>query len=601
MLKNILELYRLLTGEQRRRLLRLQGLVVLMACLEIIGVMSIGPFMAMVGDMGRLEGEGIIATLYGASGLATPEAFLFWTGVAVLSCLFLAAMVSIYTVWRLSLFGSYIGAELSNRLYRYYMHQCWLYHSSGSSNHLTNKIAHECQRVTGGIINPILQLNARVVMALLMVMAIFLYNPWVASIGIAIFTLSYLLLYRTVRQRLKSNGTTISQAEAMRYKLMAEGFGGIKDVLLLGRQSIFVEHFTEQSRRFAWAQGTNQVMTRVPRYLMELVAFGSVIFLVLYLLKSHQNNLGSILPVLSVYALAGFKLLPACQEIYSSISNIRSNLAAFESIRDDLTASSEDPQSYSRMPHIDLRRLTPRESVVLQDIVFHYPGKTEPALKGLTMTIPARQTIGLVGTSGSGKSTAIDLLLGLVDPDKGELLIDGQPLKSDQKRQWQNTLGLVPQFIFLSDATIRDNIAYGLPPERVDDHKVRCAASMAHLDELLEQLPAGLDTRVGERGVQLSGGQRQRIGIARALYHDADILVLDEATSALDGITEKLIMDAINDFSGEKTMVIIAHRLATVRQCDCIYLMEQGRVVDQGSYEELTSRNQMFQRMVQHA
>ncbi|WP_163560104.1 ABC transporter ATP-binding protein [Halomonas sp. NO4] len=601
MLKSLLSLYRLLTREQQQKLLKLQGLVVLMACLEILGVMSIGPFMAIVGDMSRLEGDGLIATIYSASGLSTHEAFLFWAGVAVLVCLCLAALVSIYTIWRLSMFGAYIGAALSSRLYQYYLHKDWLYHSSGSSNLLTNKITHECRRVTNGIVNPLLQLNARAVMALFMVTAIFFYNPWVATIGITIFTLSYFVLYRTVRQRLKKNGKTISESEAMRYKLMAEGFGGIKDVLLLGRQLIFVERFNEQSRRFAWAQGTNQVMTRVPRYLMELVAFGSVIFLVLYLLKSHQNNLGSILPVLSVYALAGFKLLPACQEIYSTISNIRSNLAAFESIHDDLDASYEDQQPNRKLSNVDNNHLPLLESATLKDIVFHYPGKAEPALNGLTMTISACQTIGLVGPSGSGKSTAIDLLLGLMDPDEGELLIDGNPLQFDQKRQWQNAIGLVPQFIFLADASIRDNIAYGLPPDRVDEQKVKHAATMAHLDELLEQLPAGLDTRVGERGVQLSGGQRQRIGIARALYHDADVLVLDEATSALDGITEKLIMDAINDFSGDKTIVIIAHRLATVKKCDCIYLMEQGRIVDQGSYDELTSRNQMFKRMVQHA
>ncbi|MBA2778681.1 ABC transporter ATP-binding protein [Billgrantia kenyensis] len=600
MLTSLLELYRLLTHEQRRKLLKLQILVVVMALLEILGVMSIGPFMAMVGDISLLEGEGVMAGIYQWSGMATPEAFLFWAGVVVLVCLITAALVSMYTVWRLCLFGSLIGAELSSRLYRYYVHQDWLYHASGSSNQLTNKIAQECRRVTDNIINPVLQLNARAMMALFMMAAIFIYNPWVAIIGISIFLASYVVLYRTVRQRLRKNGQVISAVEGMRYKLMAEGFGGVKDMLLLGRQRIFVERFNDQSRRFAWAVGTNQVMARVPRYMMELVAFGSVIFLVLYLLKSHQSNLGAILPVLSVYALAGFKLLPAFQEIYSGISNIRSNVAAFESIRDDLAASVDEKLLLGEA-NCDSKRLIPEETLVLKDITFRYPGKVEPALNGLTLTIPARKTIGLVGPSGSGKSTTIDLLLGLIEPNEGELLIDGTPLQPEQKRQWQNALGLVPQFIFLADASIRENIAFGLPSEQVNEEKVRRAADMAHLGELLDQLPQGLDTRVGERGVQLSGGQRQRIGIARALYHDADLLVLDEATSALDGITEQLIMDAINDFSGNKTIVIIAHRLATVRKCDRIYLMENGQVIDQGSYDELNTRNLMFRRMVQNA
>ena len=216
------------------------------------------------------------------------------------------------------------------------------------------------------------------------------------------------------------------------------------------------------------------------------------------------------------------------------------------------------------------------------------------------MTIGVNQVIGLVGASGSGKSTSIDILLGLIQPEKGELLIDGEPITKQQLRAWQNSLGFVPQSIFLADSSIRENIAFGLPPELVDEKKVQRAATMAHLDELLAELPDGLNTRVGERGVQLSGGQRQRIGIARALYHDADVLILDEATSALDGITEKLIMDAIHDFSGKKTIIMIAHRLTTVKQCDVIFMMSQGEVVDSGTFDELAARSQVFQRMANH-
>ena len=209
--------------------------------------------------------------------------------------------------------------------------------------------------------------------------------------------------------------------------------------------------------------------------------------------------------------------------------------------------------------------------------------------------------IGLVGASGSGKSTAIDVLLGLMTPQQGALKVDGEILSGQRLRAWQNSVGFVPQAIFLADASIRENIAFGLPPESIDDTKVQRAAQMAHLDELLERLPGGLNTRVGERGIQLSGGQRQRIGIARALYDDAEVLVLDEATSALDGITEKLVMDAIHDFAGQKTIIMIAHRLATVKQCDCIYLLASGQVVDKGSYQELVERNTTFQRMAEHA
>lgn len=602
MIANLKALYLLLTAEQRRKLLRLQILVVMMAFAEIAGVVAIGPFMALVGNMNQFQGSGLAATLYHQSGLSSPQDFLFWLGIGVLIVLFLAGVFSMFTVWRLSIYGAQVGAQISSRLFAYYMQQPWLFHAVGNSSTLTKQIAQESQRVTNSIINPLMQVNAKLALVLFMSVAILIYNPIVAVSGVALFLAAYFLLYKTVRRRLVVNGREVSAAQALRFKLMGEGFGGIKDVLLLGRQRVFTDRFNEASDRFAYATGTTQALGQAPRYAVETVAYGAIIFLVLYLLSAYDGNVSAILPVLSVYALAGFKLLPAFQVIYTNLSKIRGNLAAFEAIRDDLSAShGEQAMAGLQGSGAVELHMAPNDSVVLDNLVFSYPGKSERALDGVSLTIPARQVIGLVGATGSGKSTLIDLLLGLVDPDEGEVRIDGEPLSQNNKRAWQNTLGFVPQSIFLADASMRENIAFGLRPDAIDDDQVRRAASMAHLDELLEHLPGGLDTRVGERGVQLSGGQRQRIGIARALYHDADMLVLDEATSALDGITEKLIMDAIHDFSGKKTIIMIAHRLATVRQCDRIYLMKAGRVVDQGRYDELADRNEIFKRMASHA
>nr|WP_297456566.1 ABC transporter ATP-binding protein [uncultured Halomonas sp.] len=609
MLKSLKEFFSLLTSEQRKKLWRLQILVVLMAFAEIAGVVSIGPFMALVGDMDQLQGQGWIADLYRASGAATPADFLIWVGVGVLVILTLAALVSMITIWRLSLYGARVGVELGDRLYNHYMHQPWVFHASGNSSLLTNQITQECQRMTIRIINPLMLMNAKLTMAFFMLLAIFIYDPVVAIAGLVLFIVAYLLLYVTVRRRLIANGRAISRSQTQRYKLLVEGFGGIKDVLVLGRQKIFTDRFTRASGRFATAQGTNQALSQAPRYAMELVAFGSVIFLVLYLLSAHRGNVANIMPILSVYALAGFKLLPAFQQVYSSISQIRGDLAAFDAVRDDLRASAivKTTTKADKADEVALgtdettHRKAPQRSIALRDVTFQYPGKKETALDGLSMEIPINQVIGLVGASGSGKSTTIDLLLGLIRPSGGQLLIDGQPLMDDDIRAWQNILGFVPQNIFLTDASIRENIAFGLPPESIDDELVKQSATLAHLDDLLGELPDGLDTRVGERGVQLSGGQRQRIGIARALYNDAEVLVLDEATSALDGITEKLVMDAVHDFSGKKTIIIVAHRLATVKQCDCIYLMHRGRVIDSGRYEDLLRSNDTFKRMVEHA
>ena len=304
MFTQLKELYSLLTNEQRKKLRRLQFLVVLMAFAELGSVLSIGPFMALVGDMSQLQGDGIVGDIYRMSGLEDPQSFLFWVGIGVLLALTVAALISMFTTWRLSMYATRVGAELSSRLYSHYMHQPWLFHASGSSSQLTNKIAQECGRITNGIINPLMQMNARIVMAALMAVAIFIFNPAVAITGLVIFTVAYMAMYRIVRQRLIRNGGTITTSNSMRFKMMGEGFGGIKDALLLGRQGVFTDRFQQASFRLANAQGKNQVMSQVPRFVMELIAFGSVIFLILYLLAAHDGNLGTILPLLSVYALA---------------------------------------------------------------------------------------------------------------------------------------------------------------------------------------------------------------------------------------------------------------------------------------------------------
>ena len=604
------EFFSLLTPAQRKRLLRLQGLVVLMAFAEVVSIISMGPFMAVVGNMDRLQGNGRLATLYEWTGASSPQTFLMFMGAGVLCLLLIAALFSMFALWRLFTYGATIGAELSERLFDHYLHQPWLFHAGGSSSHLTNQIAQETNRVTNTIILPLMQMNAKLTLAFFILCAIFIYNPEVAMVGAGVFALAYYILYKTVRRKLAASGVEISQSQRQRFKLMSEGFGGIKDVLLLGRQQIFSERFSHASRTYARAYGRTQTLSQAPRYAIEAVAYGSIISLVLYLLAVYDGNAEAILSTLAVYAIAGFKLMPALQSSYQMISQVRGNVAALEAIRADLRESARnvvndhdiDRDSGAAGP-IDhpLETLKIERDIRLVNVTFRYPGKSVPALSDIDLTIPAKKVIGLVGATGSGKSTAIDMLLGLITPEKGELRVDSKKIDGTTTRVWQNTVGYVPQSIFLADATIRENIAFGLSPYRIDEAKVERAAALAHLDELLNDLSDGFDTRVGERGVQLSGGQRQRIGIARALYNDADVLILDEATSALDGITEKLIMEAIHDFSGSKTIVMIAHRLSTVRRCDCIYLMRNGEIIDSGSYDSLNSGNLVFREMAAHS
>lgn len=602
MMRALRELYALLTPEQRRRLLALQLLVIGMSVMEVVSVMSIGPFMAMVGNLQQIHGDGLLARAYRATGIASPTQFVLLTGAFSLVALTVSTLLSMYTLWRLSMYGTMVGAELGVRLFSHYMRQPWLFHAQTNTSQLTSRIVGEVQRVTYNIINAFMHLNAKVLMTAAMAAAVIAVNPIVAVVGLALFGGAYLGLYSFVRSKLALNGRRISESQARRFKLMAEGFGGIKDTLLLGRQGIFTRRFAEASREYSLANGSSQVIAQIPRHAVELLAFGSVILLVIYLTVAHGGDMGVVLPLLSIYALAGLKLLPAFQQVYSSATQIRAALPALDSIKEDLRCSlHEAARAGTQQDAAPSGSLVPRREVRLQAVGFRFPGAARPALREVDLTIPAMKVVGIVGSSGAGKSTAIDLLLGLIQPTEGQLLVDGVPVGPDNLRAWQNGVGFVAQSIFLADASIRENIAFGLPPEDIDDAKVEQVARMARLDELLATLPRGLDTTVGERGVQLSGGQRQRIGIARALYGDAQVLVLDEATSALDGITERLIMDAIHDFGGQKTVVMVAHRLATVRKCDWIYMLDAGRVVDEGDYDTLISKNATFRVMAEHA
>tara|TARA_X000000368_G_scaffold52768_1_gene37621 strand:+ start:9107 stop:10909 length:1803 start_codon:yes stop_codon:yes gene_type:complete len=600
MYKLLKELFTLLTPSQRKRFYVLQILVTLVAILEIFSVASIIPFMALVADMNQLQEDGFIAQVYQSSGITSETQFMFLMGLCVLTILIISSFISIFTIWKLSMFAFSIGSEIADRLYTYYLRQDWLFHSEGSSAQLTKKIATETARVTGGILVPLMHLNAKFVLALLMITSIFIYDAKVAIVGAIIFSLTYFTLTIAVKRRLESYGLATTKVMEQRFRLMNEGFGGIKDLLLLGRDYDFIKRFNKTGVFLAFSQGTGTALIQAPRYLIELLAFGSLILLILYLLISYDGDLGVILPILTLYAVGAIKLLPAFQQIYQSISVINSNTAAFNEIREDLkniklaelqTLKAKDKQSY----------LYPKKQLTLKNISFTYPNKDKKVLNQINMSIPARSIIGIVGPSGAGKSTIIDILLGLIKPQQGYLVVDDTVIDDHNRRSWQNSIGFVAQNIFLSEGTIAENVAFGLPNEEINLEQVQKALNLASLEEFCETLSDGIHTKVGERGVQLSGGQRQRIGIARALYHKVEFIVFDEATSSLDGITEKQIMEAIHGLSGSNTIILIAHRLKTVRNCDQIYFIEDGEINDQGTYDELIEKNERFKNMASHA
>lgn len=594
----IKQIFTLLSSEQTKRFYILQIMVAFMAIIEIIGIASIIPFMTLVGDMSQLQNNNFINQLYITSQIKTESIFVFWLGLSVLLILIISSIFSMFTMWKLSLFGHEIGAELSTKLYTHYLEEEWLFHSNNSSANLTKKITLEALRVANGIIVPLMQMTAKIVLVSLLTITIFIYNPKIAMVGSFIFIISYFALFTLVKEKLRLNGESISKVNENRFKLINEGIGGIKDILLLGRAKTFIDSFKIMNNTFSSNMGVNTALASVPRYLIEMLAFGSVIALLLYLIATHNANLGVILPVLSVYALAAFKLLPALHQIYGSFSVIKGNVAAFESISQDLLDSQK--RQTNQQP-LNINSISFKRMLSLKNISFTYPNKSKPTLKNLNLSIPVNHIVGFVGASGSGKSTIVNLLSGLIYPQQGQFEIDDVQLTKKNCRAWQNNIGYVDQRIFLSEASISENIAFGIPKNEVINEKVVQATELAHLKTFINSLEKGLDTKVGERGIQLSGGQIQRIGIARALYRKANVLLFDEATSHLDGLTEKLVMNAINDFKGNKTIIIVAHRLNTVVNCDTIFFIDKGEIIDQGTYHELFDKNEKFKKLAYNA
>ena len=594
MLKIIIEFFSLLTPSQRRRFYTLQILVIFMTFAEVASIFSITPFMAIVGDPSLLEKEGFLGMLYIRSNLGDPYQFIFYLGLIVLVILIISALISIFITWRLAMFATKIGVEIGDRLYSHYLNRDWLFHTMTSSSNLTKKISSETTRITDTFLLPLMYMNARLFLTLFVFLILFVYDPIISIICLIVFSVAYINIIKLARTRLDTNSKNISAMFLERFKLMSEGFGGIKEVLLLGKSSEFKKRFTKAGNKLAYSQGVNKAIALVPRYFMELLGFASMVLLVIYLITNSKGDLGLILPILSIYGIAGVKLLPALQQIYSSIVTIRGNLSAYESIREDLI----NTKTYDTQKNEPSKQVWSKHNEIsLKNITFNYPGKKSFALKDVSLTIKANTTVGFVGTSGSGKSTLIDVIIGLIKPQQGEITIDRIPLVKQNLRTWQNKIGIVSQTIFLTEGTIAENVAFGIPHDLIKYEQVKKVLKLAHLEEWLLELDDGIYSKVGERGIQLSGGQRQRIGIARALYNETDVLVFDEATSALDGITEKAIMNAIHDFTGKKTIIMIAHRLSTVEKCDKIFIIDRGCVVDNGNYQQLLKKNEQFKKM----
>jgi ABC-type bacteriocin/lantibiotic exporter with double-glycine peptidase domain len=405
------------------------------------------------------------------------------------------------------------------------------------------------------------------------------------------FGVSYFLLFKILQQRNRNVHATIAERRASALRLASEALSGVKELKVLGSEQSSIEMYSVPAAAVARADARHQVLATLPKYMLESIGFVGIVLIVLLLLMRGEAQMTAV-PLVAVYAFAGYRLMPALQHLYTNIHFIQYHAPSLKMIVEALRAAK--PAS---RPADAAQRATPlalEQAIEIENLSFRYPSAPSDVLDNISLRIKAKSVVGIVGSTGSGKSTLLDIILGLLEPSAGRLVIDGVTLDEKLVRRWQAGLGYVPQQIFLTDGTIAENIALGVAPSEIDLARIQSVAKAAHVDEFVEQLTDRYNSRIGERGVRLSGGQRQRIGIARALYRNPGVLLFDEATSALDNLTEQSVMSTLRTLMGEKTIILVAHRLTTLRLCDQIILLENGRISHQGTYEELLVRSEFF-------
>ena len=598
-MKQLLKAYGLLNAAEQRQAGGIVVLVTVIALFDTLGAVSIMPFLAVLANPGMIETNETLAWLSSWLGGPSNEDFLFFLGFGSFGLLVLSAVVRSVGLFLVNRFAQMRGYSIGARMMETYLRRPYTYYLNRHTGDMVKDLMSEIPMMMSQIYHPAINLIAQSVLLVVLVILLVVVNPGVALIGVLVLSASYGAIYLVVRSYLFHVGRERVLRYTERQRLANEALGGIKAIKLQGREVFYRDAFDRVTRRIAVIQADAATLTTVPRYMIEAIAFGGVILLALGLMVQYKDSetgaLAQVLPLLGFYAFAGYRILPAVQGIYQSVSQIRSGLASLDGIAADLDGRDLLPA----LPETPAKALPFVDRVELDNLGFQYPVSGAPSLQGISLTIKAGTTLGIVGSTGAGKTTLIDLFLGLLTPDTGEIRVDGALVTPQNLRGWQADLGYVPQEIFLLDASVAENIALGMKPEDIKMDQVREAARMAQILEFVEtQMPQGFATAVGERGVRLSGGQRQRIGIARALYNNPGILVFDEATSALDNLTEQEVVRAIGDLSGTKTILLIAHRISTVRDCDQILVMERGQMVGLGSYDDLYRDNAAFRRLI---
>jgi ABC-type multidrug transport system fused ATPase/permease subunit len=593
MLTNLKKFLELLSSVEKKKLIILMFMILIMALVDMLGVASIMPFMAVLANPELIETNKILAEMYVYSKSADKESFFFILGLIVFFILVFSLFFKGMTTYFQIRFAMMCEYTIGKRFIEGYIHQSYVWFLNRHSAELGKNILSEVQNVILNVVVPFITIFSQgaVVIAIFVLL---LFIDTLLSLSVCFFLgLFYFGIYKIMSRKLSSIGQSRLEANEGRFTAVIETFAASKEIKIGNHEDVCIKRFSNPAKIYAKQQIAAEVISTLPRFMFEAIAFGGLMLVILYLMSSKGNFSNSI-PIVTLYAFAGYRLMPALQFIYRAVSQIRFAEASLNFLYNDLIKLKKLNSGSKNFNIIKFEN-----DIQLKNIIFKYPNSDNLVLKKLSLKILAKNAVALVGKTGSGKTTIVDLIMGILNPLNGTLEVDGNIIDSNNCKSWQKIIGYVPQQIYLANDTIEANIAFGIDVDKINYLEIERSAKIANLHEFVtNQLPEGYKTFVGERGVRLSGGQRQRIGIARALYHNPKVLIMDEATSALDGLTEKAIMQTINVLRNDITIIIIAHRLSTVRECDQIYLVDDGKIIAQGNFLELIQKNDTFSSMV---